>query len=61
MARPSEQPLAVTLPELDWHIICGWLESLQQTQNGPHGIYIPTSAEKLAKVLRKEHFTEETK
>lgn len=45
-------PLAVTMPNENWHVVCGWLESLQR-----EGIYhVPTSARDLATLLREKHF-----
>ncbi len=45
------QPLLVAMPTEDWHVICGWLESVERD----HG-HMPTAAKELATKLRVEHF-----
>jgi hypothetical protein len=48
----DSQPVAVTLTYGDWHVICGWLESVER--NGVANP--PTAARELAQKLRSELF-----
>lgn len=42
----------ISLPTEDWHVICGWIESLINRGE----VYVPTTAKELAEKLRRENF-----
>jgi hypothetical protein len=48
----NSQPVAVTLPYGDWHVICGWLEAVERDSK----MHMPLAAKDLAQKLRGEIF-----